>query len=192
MSLKKFHINQGELIYDEDFIDPTEAIKIFDALKEEIHWRQENFKIFGKTIPFPRLTAWYGDTGIAYRYSNLRFTAEAWTDTLKKVRGLLNEFGEFNSVLLNYYRNGDDSMSWHADNEIELGLNPVIASLNFGATRKFQLKHNVTKELVELELKNGSLLVMAGETQHWWKHQVPKTKKVLGGRINLTFRRILF
>ncbi len=136
------------------------------------------------------MTAWYGDNDKPYSFSGITLNPNNWTSELteikKKIETMCNV--NFNSVLLNLYRNGQDSISWHTDAEKELGINPVIASVNFGATRKFQLRHIKTKEKIEIELTHGSLLIMQSELQHYWQHQVPKTNKAIGERINLTFR----
>ncbi len=150
--------------------------------------------MFGKAIAQPRLTAWYGDEGAIYTYSNLTNRPLEWTPELLVIKARAEKTAQmnFNSVLLNYYRNGQDSMGWHQDNEPELGEQPVIASVNFGATRRFQLRHKKRKDLdtFSIDLEHGSLLVMRGTTQEFWKHQVPKTTQSVGARINLTFRLI--
>jgi len=138
------------------------------------------------------LTAWYGDNDKPYSFSGITLNAKSWTTELLEIKNKIEtRFNvKFNSVLLNLYRNGQDSISWHSDAEKELGINPVIASLNFGATRKFQLRHIQTKQKIEIELTHGSLLIMQGELQHFWQHQVPKTNLPVGERINLTYRLI--
>ena len=139
-------------------------------------------------MPIPRLTAWHGAAG--YVYSGIRLTPAAWTPPLLELKALAERLaGErFNSVLLNLYRDGRDSVSWHADNEPGLGRDPVIASLSLGAVRRFQLKHRRLDERLALDLPHGSCLIMAGATQHHWLHQLPKTTRPVGPRINLTFR----
>jgi alkylated DNA repair dioxygenase AlkB len=146
--------------------------------------------MYGKKIPFPRLTAWYGDNEKPYSFSGITLQPHSWSPGLLKVKNDIEPKANvvFNSVLLNRYRDGSDSISWHTDAEKELGQNPVIASVNFGAERKFQLKHKDTNERIDIILQHGSLLIMLGELQHYWKHQIPKTKKPLGERVNLTFR----
>ena len=188
---KKFKIKDGELYYDRFFFNNIEANKYFNLLKKEIQWRQDNIKIFGKIYPQPRLTALYANNNKSYSYSNIKMQPITFTPTLfdikSKIEKRLNS--QFTSCLLNLYRNGQDSNGWHADNEKELGLNPVIASLSLGAERVFHMKHrNDKKEKVKINLTNGSLLVMRGRTQHHWLHQIPKTRKKVGERINLTFR----
>ena len=188
---KKFKIKDGELYYDRFFFNNIEANKYFNLLKKEIQWRQDNIKIFGKIYPQPRLTALYANNNKSYSYSNIKMQPITFTPTLfdikSKIEKRLNS--QFTSCLLNLYRNGQDSNGWHADNEKELGLNPVIASLSLGAERVFHMKHrNDKKEKLKINLTNGSLLVMRGKTQHHWLHQIPKTRKKVEERINLTFR----
>jgi alkylated DNA repair dioxygenase AlkB len=159
-------------------------------LLDDIQWRQEEMKIYGRQIKFPRLTSWYGDSNKPYTFSGITLNPNVWTKELLEIKNKIElQFDiAFNSVLLNLYRDGSDSISWHTDAEKELGQNPIIASVNFGATRKFQLRHKETKERIDINLENGSLLIMQGELQHYWQHQIPKTKKDIGQRINLTFR----
>jgi len=188
---KKIKIKDGELYYDRFFFNNIEANKYFNLLKKEIEWRQDNIKIFGKIYPQPRLTALYANNNKSYSYSNIKMYPITFTPTLfdikSKIEKRLNS--QFTSCLLNLYRNGQDSNGWHADNEKELGLNPVIASLSLGAERVFHMKHrNDKKEKLKINLTNGSLLVMRGKTQHHWLHQIPKTRKKVEERINLTFR----
>ena len=188
---KKIKIKDGELYYDRFFFNNIEANKYFNLLKKEIEWRQDNIKIFGKIYPQPRLTALYANNNKSYSYSNIKMHPITFTPTLfdikSKIEKRLNS--QFTSCLLNLYRNGQDSNGWHADNEKELGLNPVIASLSLGAERVFHMKHrNDKKEKLKINLTNGSLLVMRGKTQHHWLHQIPKTRKKVEERINLTFR----
>ena len=188
---KKIKIKDGELYYDRFFFSNIEANKYFNLLKKEIQWQQDNIKIFGKIYPQPRLTALYANNNKSYSYSNIKMQPITFTPTLfdikSKIEKRLNS--QFTSCLLNLYRNGQDSNGWHADNEKELGLNPVIASLSLGAERVFHMKHrNDKKEKLKINLTNGSLLVMRGKTQHHWLHQIPKTRKKVEERINLTFR----
>ncbi len=183
-------IQNGEYIYVPSFFNKTRSDFYFDVLFQGIDWKQEKMNMYGKTLLFPRLTAWYGDCDNPYTFSGITLTPNLWTKELLEIKNEIEPKSnvKFNSVLLNLYRNGADSISWHTDAEKELGKNPVIASVNFGATRKFQLRHIQTKEKIEIELKHGSLLIMQGELQHYWQHQVPKTKRNIGERINLTFR----
>lgn len=183
-------INNGSYIYISSFYDKITADKYFSRLISDIKWKQESMNMYGKQIPFPRLTAWYGDNDKPYTFSGITLNPNLWSPGLAKIKADVEPIANvnFNSVLLNRYRNGNDSISWHTDAEKELGKNPVIASVNFGAERKFQLKHTETGERIDILLKHGSLLIMKGELQHFWKHQIPKTKKVIGERVNLTFR----
>lgn len=164
-------------------------------LKACVEWKHEKIHLFGQWLLQPRLTAWYGDEGTDYIYSGLTNTPLPWNKTLLDLKQQVEELSDasFNSVLLNYYRDGQDSMGWHQDNEPVLGKKPVIASISLGDPRRFQLRHKIDKSLakVECDLGNGSVLIMSGQTQKYWQHQVPKTKKIVGERINLTFRKII-
>lgn len=183
-------IEKGECLFFPDFFSKSESDLFLQKLTVEIEWKQESMNMYGKQIDFPRLTAWYGDNDKPYSFSGITLQPKIWTKELLEIKDEVEPLSnvQFNSVLLNRYRSGNDSISWHTDAEKELGQNPVIASVNFGATRKFQLRHIKTKEKVEIELTHGSLLIMQGELQHFWEHQVPKTSKVVNERINLTFR----
>lgn len=183
-------LKDGELVYYPQFFSLQEATSYLQVLTEKIPWQQERMKMYGKEVLFPRLMAWYGDAGNNYAFSGNTYTPQAWTEELLQIKERIEpEAGVgFNSVLLNRYRNGKDSMGWHADDEPELGLNPVIASVNLGASRRFMLRHPEAGLKYELDLQHGSLLIMKGALQHHWQHQVPKTTKVSGERINLTFR----
>lgn len=183
-------IDNGEYLFYPDFFSKPESDLYLHKIKENIDWKQESMNMYGKQVNFPRLTAWYGDNDKPYSFSGITLEPKTWNSELMDIKQKIEPLSNviFNSVLLNLYRSGNDSISWHTDAEKELGLNPVIASVNFGATRKFQLRHIHTKEKLEIELTHGSLLVMKGQLQHYWQHQVPKTSKVVGERINLTFR----
>lgn len=183
-------LQNGEYIFIPNFFNKAESDVYFHSLLKGIEWEQEEMMMYGKSIKLPRLTAWYGDNDKPYSFSGINLSPKTWTDALLEIKKKIEfkEQASFNSVLLNLYRDGNDSISWHTDAEKELGLNPIIGSVNFGATRKFQLRHKETKEKIELELSHGSLLIMKGELQHYWQHQVPKTKKAIDQRINLTFR----
>ena len=185
-------VKDGEYIYIPDFLSYDEGSQYFDKLLNTIYWKQEAMNMYGKTLPFPRLTAWYGDPDKSYSFSGLTLHPNKWTTELMELKRRVEAEVKtpFNSVLLNRYRNGSDSMSWHQDDEKELDANPVIASVNLGATRTFQLRHLQTREKLSLELSHGSLLVMMGKLNHFWQHQITKTKKQVGERINLTFREI--
>jgi alkylated DNA repair dioxygenase AlkB len=180
----------GEVFLFEDAIGRADADRLYDALLGQVAWRQEEATIMGRRVAIPRLTAWHGEAG--YVYSGIRMAPAPWSPALLELRRRAVDLAgqPFNSVLLNLYRDGRDSVSWHADNEPGLGRNPVIASLSLGATRRFQLKHRRCDERVAIDLSHGSCLVMAGATQHHWLHQLPKTARPVGPRINLTFRRM--
>lgn len=177
----------------EEFLDPQEAWNIYNTLLEETPWRQDNVKVFGKIYAQPRLTALYDIHGKSYTYSGLTLNPHPFTPLLNDLRKRVAKAAsaEFSTCLLNLYRDGNDSNGWHADNEAALGTNPVIASLSLGATRQFKLKHREDKDLrASVALTHGSLLLMQGETQHRWLHQIPKTRRMVDPRINLTFRRL--
>jgi len=185
------NLTDGNIRYLPHFLDPEVANSAFDILLDELEWRQHYIKIFGKLLPQPRLTALYGINDQSYTYSNLTLKPLNFTPKLLEIHQILNELTKINFThcLANLYRDGNDSMGWHADDEKVLGKNPVIASVNLGAARKFQLKHIYDSNLkYQLNLGHGSLLLMMGTTQHFWKHQLPKTKKPISPRINLTFR----
>ena len=183
----------AEIIYYPKFFDKEQSDLIYTELLQDIAWQQDNITVFGKTHPQPRLTALYGNEGKPYSYSNIKMQPHCWNTLLQKIKYLIEETTgcQFTTVLLNQYRDGKDSNGWHADNEKELGTNPTIASLSFGAERVFQLKHNTIADAKKsIVLEHGSLLLMKGSTQHFWKHQIPKTAKPIRNRINLTFRSI--
>ena len=186
------NIADGQIIIYQHFFDKKTSDRFFSELLNNINWQQDEIKIFGKEVNLPRLTAWYGDPGKSYTYSGITMNPDPWSLNLLAIKERIEETVRvnFNSVLANLYRNGQDYVSWHSDDEKELGKNPTIASVSFGATRRFLLRHRSNKDLetVDLSLGHGSLLIMKGSTQHYWKHQVPKTAKVKTERINLTFR----
>lgn len=160
---------------------------------KNIDWQQDRIKFFGKSVPLPRLTSWYGDSGKSYTYSGIKSQPNEWNEGLLYIRNQIELCAgvKFNSVLLNWYRDGEDSIAWHADDEKDLGINPIIASANFGETREFLIRRNDDpSKKIALPLKHGTLLLMKGELQHFWKHCIPKRKSVKGSRFNLTFRRI--
>ena len=185
--------HQGIVLYQENYLPHNETYSI-QNITSNIAWRNDPITMFGKTYPQPRLTAWYGDDGLQYTYSKIKMIATPWTPILKLIRDQLQLTLQkpFNSVLLNFYRNGLDHMYYHADNEPELGMNPTIASLSFGATRIFQLKHRHDQSIAPLKinLESHSLLVMKDELQHFWLHKINKSMKVNEPRLNLTFRQI--
>ena len=180
----------------EVFLYPTllschEADQLFDTLKNNIIWEKQKIKLYGEVHDVPRLTAWYGDPNKSYIYSGIKLNTNPWNAVLLKIREKIEKISKikFNSVLLNLYRSGSDSVSWHSDDEPELGRNPVIGSLSLGETRQFQMKHKFNRDLKQkILLQHGSFLLMRGKTQHYWLHQIPKRKNLKGERINLTFR----
>ena len=187
------NLPDAEIIYFPAFFNNEEADKIYLELLEQTQWQQDEITVYGKTHLQPRLTALYGNEGKPYSYSNIKMVPHQWTFLLQKIKFHIETVSNvnFTSVLLNYYRNGSDGNGWHADDEKELGINPIIASVSFGAERTFQLRHNSGKNLKKsIVLEHGCLLIMKGTTQHFWKHQIPKTAKLIGPRINLTFRLI--
>jgi len=187
-------IADGELRYWPQAFGPDEAHELFAALRAGIEWRQEDIVLFGQPKRVPRLVAWHGDPGASYTYSGTRHEPRPWTAPLQTIRRRVEDLTghRYNSVLLNLYRDGRDGMGWHADDEPELGRDPVIASVSLGATRRFRLRHRRRSiEPLTLPLTDGSLLLMGGALQHHWVHAVPKTATAVGERINLTFRRVL-
>ena len=181
----------AELYYFPQFIESPIADTLLKKFLTDLEWQQHNIRIFGKIVPQPRLSALYAQNRSSYTYSNLTLTPAEFTPELKDLQNKLKDLTnlEFTHCLANLYRDGQDSMGWHSDDEKELGKEPVIASLSFGGKRKFQMKHKSRKEMkFQIEPEHGSLLIMAGQTQASWKHQIPKTKKEVGIRVNLTFR----
>lgn len=178
----------------EGFYAFAKAEKLYSSLYQNISWRADKIKVFGKTYDQPRLTQLYGDKGLNYGYSNLKMDALPWTRELSAIKSDIESVSKehFNICLANLYRDGQDSNGWHADNEPELGKNPFIASLSLGGERFFHLKHNENKIYrIKLLLPSGSLLLMGGATQHHYKHQIAKTKRKVMPRINLTFRKVV-
>lgn len=196
-SLEPFRpdLPDARLLYSEQWLDAAEASRLFEILRESVAWREEDIVLFGRRYRQPRLVAWYGDPGAIYTYSGNRLQPLPWIEPLLDLRHRIERAAGacFNSVLLNLYRNERDAMGWHSDDERELGPEPVIASLSLGQAREFQLRHRQRREwpIERIRLGHGSLLVMAGTTQQYWKHQVRRERAPLGARINLTFRRIV-
>lgn len=179
----------------EGFLPADLHAGLFQQLRESLQWEQSRIRIAGRSISIPRLNAWYGDADSRYSYSGTLFKPLPWTRTLLELRGEIERAcgARFNSVLANLYRDGRDSVAWHADDEPELGPEPLIASLSLGATRRFRLKHRRDPSIprIDTELADNTLLIMGGRLQHDWFHQVPKTRRPVAARINLTFRWIL-
>lgn len=191
---QRLELPDADVLYRPGWLDPTAAETAFAALIAEIDWQAHRIRLFGREVETPRLCNWTGDPAAAYAYSGTRFEPQPWTPTLQRVRERLQGegVGTFNSVLANRYRSGRDSMGWHSDDERELGPAPVIASLSLGAPRRFRLRHRRDPALrAERVLESGSLLIMRGQTQRHYRHDLPKTARPVGERINLTFRWIL-
>ena len=187
-------IPDAQVQYDGGFYAFAKAEQLQSKLLKETPWRQNKITVFGKEHNEPRLTQLYGDAGIIYGYSNIIYNALPWTATLQAIKEDVEKAAgaTFNVCLVNRYRNGQDSNGWHADNEKELGTNPIITSISLGQERFFHLKHNSNKDWrYKFLLEHGSLLIMAGSTQHTYKHQIAKTKRTINERINLTFREIV-
>ncbi|WAU76195.1 alpha-ketoglutarate-dependent dioxygenase AlkB family protein [Acinetobacter sp. TR3] len=184
---------QGTVQYYGKVIPNLRADDYFDKLMQNIEWENDQAIIFGRKIITKRKVAWYGDQAFEYTYSNINKYALPWTKELLELKVLVESLtGElFNSCLLNLYHTGEEGMAWHSDDETDLKRDGAIASLSFGAERKFAFKHKHSKEKIELYLEHGSLLVMKDTTQSYWLHRLPPTKKVTTPRVNLTFRTII-
>lgn len=193
MKLGNLLPKNGQVEYYGKVFSEEKAAEYYVKLLKEINWQNDVVKIFGKEIVTKRKVALYGDIGINYKYSGKIKTAEKWTNLLTEIKSLIEEIsGEtYNACLLNLYHNGSEAMNWHADNEKEILENSAIASISFGAERKFGFRHKTTQEEISLILENGSLLIMKGETQEYWKHKLFTNSKVKEARINLTFRKII-
>jgi alkylated DNA repair dioxygenase AlkB len=180
-----------DVVYFRNFLTAAEADHYFSELRSGIEWTQEEIQMYGKRHAVPRLTAWYGDPGATYMYSGIRNEPHRWTVPLLELQGMLEDATgvSYNSVLLNRYRDGQDGLSWHADDEPELGDSPVIASISLGAARDFALRRSgETRQLIKVPLEHGSLLIMKGTSQRDYQHAVPKDHRASEERINLTFR----
>ena len=181
--------------YYKNYFTLDESDLYISKLRNDIKWKSETATIWGKKVVMKRKIAWYGDEGKSYTYSGLTVHPNKWNEVLLEIKQRVEQVSstEFNSVLLNDYSSGEVGMGWHSDDEKELGRNPVIASVSFGVERDFFLKHKTKNDLPKktINLKNGSLLLMLGSTQHYWNHSIPKRMRVKKQRINLTFRKIL-
>jgi alkylated DNA repair dioxygenase AlkB len=190
--IQEIALPDAELRFYPHLFSLEKSDRIFDKLQSEIQWSQETAVVYGKRHNLPRLTAWYGDKGARYSYSRIANDPLPWTDLLEGIRQKVEDASsaKFNSVLLNFYRSGADAVGWHQDNESVLGKHPTIASVSFGQSRPFQMRHKFRKDLErkDILLTHGSLLLMKGATQEFWEHQIPKTAKPISTRINLTFR----
>lgn len=183
----------AELLFWPQFYTALDAQNLFEQLMKTVAWEEKTILMYGKQVTVPRLSAWYADTHKSYTYSGNTHTPIEWTSELRSLKKELEDRtgDKFNSVLCNLYRNGNDSVSWHSDDEIELGKNPAIASLSFGEIRTFKFRRiDDHQQKFDIELPSGSCLLMRGTTQHAWQHQIAKTSKPLNARINLTFRLI--
>ncbi len=195
-ALEVLPIPDARISFCAHFLEQKSTEQLMLRLFNGTVWRQEQIHVWGKSHLQPRLVAWYGDPKATYSYSGLKLTPLAWTAELVNIKNAIESISghRFNSVLLNLYRNEQDHMGWHSDDEPELGKCPVIASLSLGATRTFKLKHKTRPEqkVLSFDLNSGSLLLMAGDTQQHWKHCISKEAQSKGTRINLTFRQIIF
>ena len=181
----------GELYYIPNVFTREESDEYFNQLFTEVRWKQEPIRIFGKEVMQPRLTAWYGDIEKPYAYSGITMAPDHWIHPLLQIKSVADQLSgaESSSALLNLYRDGNDGLGWHRDNEKVLGPSPTIASVSLGAVRSFQLRdYKDKKNFISLELQPGSVVVMRGASQQMWEHRVPKSKRVFGARINITFR----
>lgn len=185
-------LEDATLSYQPDFFESQKADQLLQSLLSDISWREDHIRLYGRDVKIPRLQAWYGDLGTEYQYSGLTMNPKSWNSVLTYLREVLQEHlaVSFNSVLANHYRNGQDSIGMHADDEPELGPEPVIAALSFGEERNLQFKHKVTGKKFALPLKHGSLLVMSGQTQQFWMHGIAKSQRTMGDRVSLTFRQV--
>ena len=192
--MHRYHIPDADLRFDPHWLPRPEADTLLDRLMDEIRWETHRIRMFGREVDSPRRSGWIGDPGTSYVYSRTRFEPRPWPPAVQAIRARIDEAAGvvMNSVLANLYRDGNDAMGWHSDDEPELGPRPVIASLSLGGTRRFSFKHrhDATKKFA-LDLPHGSLLVMAGDTQANWRHALPRTLRAVPPRLNLTFRRIL-
>lgn len=192
--IETLHLTDADLRYDREFLDRGAADRLLTWLLDAIQWDHHVVRLFGRDVPTPRRSAWFGDPGARYTYSGLTLEPRPWPPMLSRLRHDVEDACKthFNAVLANLYRDGADSMGWHSDDEPELGRDPTIASVSVGAVRRFTMRHATRTDLerLVLELDHGSLLVMAGPTQHHWRHALPKTRRRLGPRVNLTFRSV--
>jgi len=183
----------GSALLFPKFLEPTQTSQIFQQIMDETPWEMPEMVMFGKKYPQAGLSTWFTNTGVKYVYSGITRVPHAMTPMLTRVldRCASKSGAEYNSVLVNLYRDGSDSVSWHSDNEVVNGSEPTIASVSLGATRRFDLRHKESGEIVRVDLEDGSLLVMSGLSQHCWVHQIAKTKTKVGPRINLTYRQVI-
>ena len=204
-AFRDISVTDGTLRLYPALFSAEESERLFDDLKRQVDWKSERITMFGRSRPLPRLTAWHGDPGTRYTYSGISVEPVGWTPTLLRIKSRIGDVStsSFNSVMLNYYRDGQDSVDWHSDDEPELGRDPVIGSVSFGTARPFQLRHRANRAAVPgsiheparnrltLDLPNGSYLEMGAGMQRNWVHRLPKRPRLTEARINLTFRTIL-
>tara|TARA_Y100001970_G_scaffold93331_1_gene117664 strand:- start:955 stop:1560 length:606 start_codon:yes stop_codon:yes gene_type:complete len=185
--------NDLKIRIEEDFFNSADSNKLLKKFISKLPWESMIIKMFGKDTKIPRLQCWIGDEGCEYRYSGKQLNRQIWSPDLMMIRKKIYEKLkiDFNSVLANYYRDGKDSMGWHSDDEKELGPDPTIASISFGSERDLVFRNKITKETIAIPQTNGCLILIDGKTQKNWQHSIKKTQKVIGPRINLTFRNII-
>ena len=186
---KNLLTRDGQAEYAPNFFATPEADELLEDLRAQLDWTQESARLFGRSIPLPRLTTWYGPT--PYTYSGVVHRASPFPEVIRYIAGAIKPLaGNFDCVLGNLYRHGSDSVAWHSDDEAMWGDLPTIASVSFGATRRFALRHKQSGERVSIDLDHGGVLVMSGLSQRCWHHAISKTQRPVGMRINLTFRRL--
>jgi len=185
--------NDLKVRIEENFFNTTDSDELLTKLISKLPWESMVIKMFGRNTKIPRLQCWVGDEGCDYKYSGKKLHRQSWTKDLTMIREkIYEEFKiDFNSVLVNYYRDGRDSMGWHSDDEKELGPNPTIASISFGSERDLVFRNKISKETLSIAQVQGCLILIDGKTQKNWQHSIKKTRKVIGPRINLTFRNII-
>ncbi len=189
--IEEFSLRDGHCTLIHNYLQESAASALFERLLAEVTWTQDELFLFGKKHRAPRLSCWMAESDLSYRYSNMTMQPKPWLDFIKRLADRVSDTSEqnFNSVLINHYRDGQDSNGWHADNEAELGPDPIVASLSLGAQRDFRLRHNHSRESLKLALPHGSLLIMRSGMQTHWQHTLPKRAQSKA-RINLTFRTI--
>ena len=185
--------NDLKIRVQEAFFTTVESKKLLENFIDALPWESMKIKMFGRDVVIPRLQCWIGDEGCNYSYSGKKLHRQDWTKELLMIKNKISQQAglEFNSVLANYYRDGQDSMGWHADDEKELGKNPTIAALSFGGERDLVFKNILSKETLAIPQLSGALIIIDGQTQQYWQHSIKKTKKFISPRINLTFRNIM-
>ena len=185
--------NDLKVRIEKNFFNQVDSNELLKKIISDLPWESMAIKMFGKDITIPRLQCWVGDKGCDYKYSGKKLNRQDWTTDLIMIREkIYKELNiDFNSVLVNYYRDGKDSMGWHSDNERELGPNPTIASISLGSERDLVFRNKINKEVLPIPQTHGCLILIDGKTQKNWQHAIKKTRKVIGPRINMTFRNII-